>query len=93
MALFDLLGRRWALTVIWALRAGPLTFRELQAHGEGIAASVLNTRLRELREAGIVETTDEGYALTHHGRGLLAAGEPLVAWADLWAARSADSER
>lgn len=85
MALFDLLGRRWALTVIWALRGDPLTFRELQAQAEGIATSVLNTRLRELREAGIVDATDSGYTLTAQGRGLLAAGEPLVAWADTWA--------
>lgn len=30
MALLDLLGRRWALRIIWELRATPLTFRELR---------------------------------------------------------------
>lgn len=78
MALFDLLGRRWAIPVLWSLRHGPLTFRELQASAEGIATSVLNTRLRELREAGLVATGDQGYELTERGASLLAAGEPLV---------------
>lgn len=87
MALFDLLGRRWAITVLWGLRDGPKTFRELQAETEGIATSVLNTRLRELREADLVVTGDAGYHLTEHGAALLAAGQPLVGWADGWAAR------
>lgn len=85
MALFDLLGRRWAITVLWSLRHGPLNFRELQAAAEGIATSVLNTRLRELRDAGLVITGGYGYTLTDQGAALLAAGQPLVAWADHWA--------
>lgn len=89
MALFDLLGRRWAITVLWSLRGGALTFRELQTEAEGIATSVLNTRLRELRDAGLVTTGDDGYQLTEHGQTLLAAGQPLVAWADGWATRTA----
>ena len=31
MAALDLLGRRWALRVLWELRGGPLSFRELRA--------------------------------------------------------------
>ena len=85
-ALFDLLGRRWTMTVVWALRDEGATFRELQARGGGIAASVLNTRLRELRDAGLVRTSDEGYELTGLGHGLIEAGAPLTAWADHWAA-------
>lgn len=85
-ALFDLLGRRWTLTVVWTLRERPMTFRELQGHAGGVAASVLNTRLRELREAGLVRSGDDGYTLTPLGSGLLEAGAPLAAWADHWAA-------
>lgn len=87
MAVFDLLGRRWAPAVIWSLRDGPRTFREPQAEVGGIAASVLNTRLRELRDADIVDAGGHGYEPTDHGRALLAAGWPLVAWADDWARR------
>ena len=85
MALFDLLGRRWTLTVIWALRGGPMTFREIQGHVVGIATSVLNKRLRELRDAGIVEAGGQGYELTEIGRSLLVAGAPIAAWAEAWA--------
>ncbi|MCW2999383.1 MAG: hypothetical protein JWN65_2932 [Solirubrobacterales bacterium] len=47
-------------------------------------APVVNTRLRELREAGLVITGHGGYELTEQGSSLLAAGQPLVAWADDW---------
>ena len=89
MALLDLLGRRWALRVLWELREGSvLTFRELQARGGDISSSVLNDRLRELREAKIVGHADDGYRLTAEGRDLLAALEPMDAWAKKWARRT-----
>ena len=84
MALFDLLGRRWAMRAIWELRDGPLTFRELQERCGGVSSSVLNDRLAELRAAGIV---GDGYVLTDEGRELLEAYEPLAAWARRWAKR------
>jgi DNA-binding HxlR family transcriptional regulator len=89
MALLDLLGRRWALRTIWELREGPLLFRELQQRCDGMSSSVLNERLRELREAGVVEQGDGGYALTEEGRKLHEAYAPLNEWADRWAARTA----
>ena len=65
MALLDLLGRRWALRVIWELREEPVpTFRELQARCGGVSSSVLADRLRELSEAGITRHAGDGYALT-----------------------------
>ena len=46
MALLDLLGRRWALGVVWQLcQGGPCTFRELQNRCETISPAVLNARL------------------------------------------------
>ena len=85
MALLDLLGRRWALRVIWELRGEPLTFRDLQAACDGMSSSVLNQRLGELREAGIAERAGEGFRLTDEGRRLLEAFQPLDAWARRWA--------
>lgn len=87
IALLDLLGRRWALRIIWELRTGPLAFRPLQA-ACGTSPSVLNTRLAELREAGIVELGDEGYHLSGEGHRLLETLLPLVNWAERWAKRS-----
>lgn len=87
MALLDLLGRRWALRVIWELREEPLTFRELQRRCGQMSSSVLNERLRELGEAGIVEKLAGGYALSREGRSLLDAFAELEAWAKRWSER------
>ena len=91
MALLDLLGRRWALRVIWELRDGPLQFRALQERCAGMSSSVLNQRLRELRTAGIVELGEGGYQLTAEGRGLRDAFGPLDAWAKRWGRARAGS--
>jgi DNA-binding HxlR family transcriptional regulator len=89
MALLDLLGRRHALRVIWELRDQPLSFRELQAACGGISSSVLNARLGELREAGIVtREVDRGFELTEEGQRLEEAYRPLEAWAARWARRA-----
>jgi DNA-binding HxlR family transcriptional regulator len=87
MALLDLLGRRWALRVLWELRDGPIaTFRELQSRCGDISSSVLNDRIRELREAAIVEA--DAYELTKQGSDLLEALGPLDAWARRWRVRT-----
>lgn len=91
MALLDLLGRRWTLRVLWELRTGEsLTFRELQARCAEVSSSVLNDRLRELREAGIVTAQrGRGYSLTPEGLRLIEDLAPLDGWATRWARRSA----
>jgi DNA-binding HxlR family transcriptional regulator len=89
MALLDLLGRRWALRVLWELRETPApTFRVLQERCGGISSSVLTDRLRELDAAGIVERRREGYALTRHGHELVRTLGPLSDWAARWARRT-----
>lgn len=86
MALFDLLGRRWAMGVIWVLSGkGPCTFRELQTACESISPTVLNTRLKELRAAGLVTHGDAGYQVTSQGRELIALLQPIAGWSESWA--------
>lgn len=84
MVVLDLLGRRGALRILWELRGDPLTFRALQDACE-TNPSLLNTRLAELREAGIVDHADGGYRLTAPGRSLCTALQPLTEWAKRWA--------
>lgn len=92
MAVLDLLGRRWMLRILWQLRDGPLTFRALREQCDDVSPSVLNTRLAEMRDAGLVEArADEGYALTDEGTRLLDVLAPLHAWAARWA--QADARR
>ena len=87
MAVLDLLGRRWALRVLGELYAGPATFRRLQSRCDAVSPSVLNRRLRELRDAGVVEHADTGYGLTVSGKALLRAFEPLNHWSKRWGSR------
>jgi DNA-binding HxlR family transcriptional regulator len=85
MALLDLLGRRWVLRVVWELREQPLTFRELQARCDAMSPTVLNQRLRELREAAIVDLAEEGgYTLSALGFELHKVMMPLWQWSEKW---------
>jgi len=92
MALFDLLGRRWCLRILWELREDPATFRELRDRCGGVSPAVLNERLRELAEAGVVSGGRAGgYRLTVHGRALVRALSPLRRWSVAWARRATSS--
>ena len=88
MAALDLLGRRWALRVLWELRDGAQTFRELRTRCDELSPTVLNQRLTELREAGIVAHEEgSGYGLAPEGVALLEAFAPLYEWAARWGRR------
>lgn len=85
MALLDLMGRRWMLKIVWELRDGALTSRALRAACDDASPTVMQQRLSELREAGFVETRDEGgYQLTALGRDLLQTSLPLYQFAERW---------
>lgn len=85
MALFDLLGRSWALGVLWQLADGPLTFRELQDKCETVSPTVLNRRLKELREGLLVERAERGYQLSRTGKDLFSMLQPFGNWSEHWA--------
>src|SRR5712691_990547 len=88
MALLDLLGRRMTLRVLWELSQAnqPLTFRGLQVAAE-TNPGVLNTRLKELRTAGVVVHDAHGYSLSAEGTALVRVIMPLREWADAWGTR------
>jgi DNA-binding HxlR family transcriptional regulator len=81
-ALLDLLGRRWALRVLWELRDGPLAYGDLRSRCDEVSTSVLATRLRELEAAAIVERTGDGWSLTADGRQLGRRLLALSRWAE-----------
>ncbi|MDR3568324.1 MAG: helix-turn-helix domain-containing protein [Syntrophobacteraceae bacterium] len=83
-AIFDLMGRRWALGILWYLGDGPLKFRELQDRCGGVSPSILNRRLKELREADIVARTVDGYILTERGKELRLLIVPVAKWSVDW---------
>ena len=86
MAAMDLLGRRWALRVLWELRDDAVGARGLLERCEGLSSSVLYDRLRELTAAGLIAQDPSGpYRLTPVGRSLGAALDPLDSWSKGWA--------
>ena len=88
MALLDLLGRRWTLRVIWELRDAPLTSRALRTACDEASPTIVQARLSELREAGLVELIQgDGYRLTELGRDLNETFLPLNRFAERWSKR------
>jgi DNA-binding HxlR family transcriptional regulator len=85
LALLDLLGRRWALRILWELRSRPATFQALQLRCDSMSTSVLSQRLGELREAQLVEKQGGGeYRLTEHGSRLLTRLDGMDDWTRQW---------
>jgi DNA-binding HxlR family transcriptional regulator/putative sterol carrier protein len=87
----DLIGERWALLVVRDLLLGPKRFTDLRAGMPASSADMLTQRLRELREAGIVQRRKLPppagswvYELTDWGAEL----EPMVIQLSRWASRS-----
>ncbi len=85
MAAMDLLGRRWALRILWELRDEPLGARALRSRCDGMSSSVLYERLAELSDAGLLARDQAGaYLLTDLGAALAPALESLDSWARRW---------
>ena len=88
--LLGLLEARYAIRVLWALRDGHAqTFRLLQDSVGGITPNTLNTRIKELREAGLMSHNDQGYVVTPQGAELLKRLSELPGFATKWVAAQA----
>jgi len=86
LALLELLGRRWALRILWELRVQPASFQALQRRCDSMSTSVLSQRLTELREAQLIEKDQAGnYILTEPGALLLSRLDGIDEWTQEWA--------
>ena len=90
-AAIELIGRRWAGAILWALADRPHYFAELTTTVPGLSDRLLSRRLRELESAGLVErSVHDGtparvsYALTEKGRALEPVLSQLEDWARAW---------
>src|SRR5688500_14158647 len=92
-SVLDVLARRGVLTVVRVLTVGPASYRALERQVE-VSGSVLQQRLRDLRQLGAVEIAESGeYRLSAEGRRLLGVLDHLDAWSAGWAARTPRSLR
>jgi DNA-binding HxlR family transcriptional regulator len=82
----DLLGRRYALAIVYASRSGATRFNEFRQVLGPVPPTTLSARLEELAEAGVLErrVVDSRpprteYSLTEKGRALSALLDALAA--------------
>ena len=95
MAILDLLSRRWALRILWELNLhGPCSFRNLQKLCDDISPTVLNSRIKELRKAGIIDLHDKlGYFITKEGLDLGKILYRLNDWSKKWGKMSVSGDK
>jgi DNA-binding HxlR family transcriptional regulator len=84
----DVLGRRWALALLYAAYSGAVRFNEFRQMLREIPPRTLAQRLSELEEAGLIERRVLAtrpprveYRLTPQGRRLEALLDALRRWA------------
>jgi len=92
-AAVELIGKRWAGAILWALSERPHYYAELSLAVPKMSDRVLSQRLRELEAEGlVVRSVEDGngararvaYALTEKGRGLNPVLRELHDWAGEW---------
>lgn len=90
-AAHQLIGKKWVSLIVRCLMDDPKRFSEIQAYIPDLSKRVLNERIKELEEAGIVfrrVRTDRPfrteYALTQKGWELGSALSFVDAWAEKW---------
>jgi DNA-binding HxlR family transcriptional regulator len=87
----EILGDPWTLLIVRELLLGSCRFNLLQRGLPRISPTVLNTRLKQLEERGVINkrrlTGRRGhdYRLTASGRELLPIVEGLAVWGMRWA--------
>src|SRR5215475_12942191 len=89
-AALDVVGGKWKVLILWALRSEAHRFGELRRVVDGISEKMLIQHLKEMEADGIVKRRDfkevpprVEYALTPFGQSLYAALAPLCEWGTL----------
>jgi DNA-binding HxlR family transcriptional regulator len=89
-AALEVIGGKWKLLILWALRSEARRFGELRRLVPGISEKMLIQHLKEMSADGIVTRKDfkevpprVEYALTRFGWSLLSALTPLCEWGTL----------
>jgi DNA-binding HxlR family transcriptional regulator len=94
----EILGDSWALLIVRELLLGSSRFSTLQRGLPRISPTVLNTRLKELEENGVIVKRKlsgqrgHEYRLTPAGKELSSVVEALVVWGMRWARDNMDAE-
>lgn len=93
-AALAVVGGKWKVLILWALRLAPRRFGELKREIGGISEKMLIQHLKELERDQVVVRRDfkevpprVEYALTDFGASLYEALSPLCEWGEAHMAR------
>jgi DNA-binding HxlR family transcriptional regulator len=85
--LFQILGSRWNLIIIWHLNEQALRFTELQKRMGDVNSKTVTSHLRDLEKYHIINRTiypevppRVEYSLTSHGKAFLPVFEVIREW-------------
>lgn len=91
----EIIGKRWSGAIIFALFSGPMRFNEFHEAIPDISSRLLNERLKELEDYGLLtrEVVRERpvqivYRLTDKGRELQPILQLISNWAGRWSAKA-----
>lgn len=83
-----LIGGKWKGTILWHLKDGPVRFNELTRQLGGASKKMVNQRLKELEETGLLKRNvistkpvAVSYEITEDGRSTLHILDALKDWA------------
>lgn len=84
-----ILGGKWKGSILWHLQDGPVRFNELARQLVGASRKMINERLKELEQMGLIDRTvisdrpiAVSYSLTEFGRSSLEVLDTLRIWAE-----------
>ena len=84
-----IIGGKWKGSILWHLKDGPVRFNELSRQLGGASRKMVNQRLKEMEELGLLERhvlSDRPiavtYAITDLGRSTLGILETLKNWTE-----------
>ena len=84
-----IIGGKWKGSILWHLKDGPLRFNELARMLGGASRKMVNARLKEMEEMGMVVRTvlsdrpiAVSYEITDFGKSALTVLDTLKDWAE-----------
>ncbi|MDO7905686.1 helix-turn-helix domain-containing protein [Paenibacillus sp. JX-17] len=88
---YQMISKKWALPIIHSLMDEPKRFSEINAYIPDLSKRMLNERIKELEELGIIirnviaeRPVRTEYSLTRKGKELGNALNNVVEWAEKW---------
>ena len=78
--LFTLLGKKWSIFIIYAVKSGHHTFTSIREHTGSPNTKILTDRLAELTGEGIIEKSESEYTLSPLGLKLAKKIKELGEW-------------